>query len=107
MPLVGCIPELKDLACPTMADYSKLLKSEMISGRWRTCAALLAHRSSASLTVWFPAGHDANTRYFTSTRLALAPVDDKNLFKAIPNQLVITVRWPRSLLSVARWHPGR
>lgn len=51
-----------------MADYSKLLKSEMISG------------------------HDANMRYFTSTRLALAPVDEKNLFKAIPNQLVITVR---------------
>lgn len=33
VPLVGCIPELKDLACPTMADYSKLLKSDMISGR--------------------------------------------------------------------------
>lgn len=30
-------------------------------------------------------------RYFTSIRLALAPVDEKNLFKAIPNQLVITV----------------
>lgn len=39
-----------------------------------------------------PPGHDANMRYFTSTRLALAPVDEKNLFKAIPNQLVITVR---------------
>lgn len=32
IPLVGCIPELKDLSCPTMADYSKLLKSPMISG---------------------------------------------------------------------------
>lgn len=31
-------------------------------------------------------------RYFTSIRLALAPVNEKNLFKAIPNQLVITVR---------------
>lgn len=30
-------------------------------------------------------------RYFTSIRLALAPVNEKNLFKAIPNQLVITV----------------
>ncbi|RLN92751.1 hypothetical protein BBJ28_00014122 [Nothophytophthora sp. Chile5] len=34
VPLVGCIPELKDLSCPTMADYSKLLKSELISGEW-------------------------------------------------------------------------
>lgn len=32
IPLVGCIPELKDLACPTMADYSKLLKADLISG---------------------------------------------------------------------------
>lgn len=34
VPLVGCIPELKDLSCPTMADYSKLLKSPMISGEF-------------------------------------------------------------------------
>ncbi|GAB9466151.1 P-loop containing nucleoside triphosphate hydrolase [Globisporangium polare] len=66
VPLVGCIPELKDLSCPTMADYSKLLKSPMISGS------------------------EADMRYFTSIRLALAPVNEKNLFKAIPNQLVIT-----------------
>lgn len=33
-------------------------------------------------------------RYFTSIRLALAPVDGNNLFKPIPNQLVITVRDP-------------
>ena len=50
-----------------MADFSKLLKSDMISGK------------------------DAELRYFTSTRLALAPVNAKNLFKPIPNQLVITV----------------
>lgn len=31
-------------------------------------------------------------RYFMSIRLALAPVNANNLFKAIPNQLVITVR---------------
>ncbi|KAH7481720.1 Phosphate acetyltransferase [Phytophthora ramorum] len=66
VPLVGCIPDLKDLSCPTMADYAKLLKSELISGK------------------------DASLRYFSSTRLALAPVDDTNQFKAIPNQLVIT-----------------
>ncbi|KAG6606537.1 P-loop containing nucleoside triphosphate hydrolase [Phytophthora cinnamomi] len=66
IPLVGCIPDLKDLSCPTMADYAKLLKSELVSGK------------------------DASLRYFSSTRLALAPVDDSNLFKAIPNQLVIT-----------------
>lgn len=68
IPLVGCIPELQDLSCPTMADYSKLLQSPMISGS------------------------EADMRYFTSIRLALAPVNAKNLFKAIPNQLVITVR---------------
>ncbi|KAF4320083.1 hypothetical protein BBO99_00005415 [Phytophthora kernoviae] len=66
IPLVGCIPDLKDLSCPTMADYSKLLKAELVSGK------------------------DASLRYFTSTRLALAPVDADNNFKAIPNQLVIT-----------------
>ncbi|CAH0486520.1 unnamed protein product [Peronospora farinosa] len=73
VPLIGCIPDLKDLSSPTMADYSKLLKSEIISGK---CA-----RSSR---------RDASLRYFSSTRLALAPVDGANLFKAIPNQLVIT-----------------
>lgn len=66
IPLIGCIPCLKDLSCPTMADYAKLLNSDLI------------------------AGTDASLRYFSSTRLALAPVDEKNLFKAIPNQLVIT-----------------
>ncbi|KAJ0404499.1 hypothetical protein ATCC90586_007756 [Pythium insidiosum] len=66
IPLVGCIPELKDLSCPTIADFSKLLKSEIISGK------------------------DAELRYFTSTRLALAPVNSKNVFKPIPNQLIIT-----------------
>ncbi|ETN01740.1 hypothetical protein, variant 3 [Phytophthora nicotianae INRA-310] len=34
VPLVGCIPDLKDLSCPTMADYAKLLKSDLISGTY-------------------------------------------------------------------------
>lgn len=75
VPLVGCIPELRDLSCPTMEDFSKLLKSEMISGK------------------------NEGLRYFTSTRLALAPVDARNVFKPIPNQLVITVRLPSPFMT--------
>jgi hypothetical protein len=40
VPLVGCIPDLKDLSCPTMADYAKLLKSDLVSGTcWRCSQA--------------------------------------------------------------------
>ncbi|RLO10639.1 hypothetical protein DYB28_006868 [Aphanomyces astaci] len=36
------------------------------------------------------AGHDAKLRYFAHVRLALAPVDSRNVFKPVPSQLVIT-----------------
>jgi hypothetical protein len=48
----------------------------------------------------FRAGNDASLRYFSSTRLALAPVDQANQFKAIPKQLVITVRLDASQTSL-------
>nr|CCA19519.1 conserved hypothetical protein [Albugo laibachii Nc14] len=66
IPLLGCIPELPELSRPTMADYCKLFRSTLISGE----------------KAWL--------RHFSSIRLALAPVDEKNIFKAIPKQLVIT-----------------
>ncbi|KAH9052430.1 hypothetical protein Ae201684P_001611 [Aphanomyces euteiches] len=69
VPLLGCIPQLDDLSHPSISDYSKLFKCDLISG------------------------HDAKLRYFAHVRLAVAPVDARNLFKPIPSQLVIT--WTR------------
>ncbi|ETW01857.1 hypothetical protein H310_06426 [Aphanomyces invadans] len=66
VPLLGCIPQLDDLSHPSMSDYSKLFRSDLISG------------------------HDAKLRYFANVRLALAPVDARNVFKPVPSQLVIT-----------------
>ncbi|CAK4079784.1 unnamed protein product [Aphanomyces euteiches] len=66
VPLLGCIPQLDDLSHPSISDYSKLFKCDLISG------------------------HDAKLRYFAHVRLAVAPVDARNLFKPIPSQLVIT-----------------
>lgn len=105
VPLVGCIPELKDLSCPTMADYSKLLKSPMISGELApalqssSCGAGDLSNTLVFFFIVINTGSEADMRYFTSIRLALAPVNEKNLFKAIPNQLVITV-WYFPAISV-------
>ncbi|OQS06741.1 hypothetical protein THRCLA_01237 [Thraustotheca clavata] len=66
VPLLGCIPQMDDLCHPSISDYSKLFKCELLSGK------------------------DAKLRYFANVRLALAPVDERNLFKPIQSQLVIT-----------------
>ena len=50
IPLVGCIPDLKDLSCPTMADYAKLLKSKLISG---VCGRYLCSSSAWADRVLF------------------------------------------------------
>lgn len=36
-------------------------------------------------------GKEAKLRYFANVRLALAPVDERNVFKPVQSQLVITV----------------
>lgn len=68
MKLIGCIPQLDALSHPSIADFSKLLDAEIVSG------------------------YDSRLRYFKKVRLAAAPVDEGNVFHPIPNQLVITVR---------------
>ncbi|OQS01089.1 hypothetical protein ACHHYP_20078 [Achlya hypogyna] len=66
VPLIGCIPQLDDLCHPSISDFSKLLKCELVSGK------------------------EAKLRYFANIRLALAPVDERNVFKPVQSQLVIT-----------------
>ncbi|KDO26146.1 hypothetical protein SPRG_08507 [Saprolegnia parasitica CBS 223.65] len=67
VPLIGCIPQLDDLCHPSISDFSKLLKCDLVSGK------------------------EAKLRYFANVRLALAPVDERNVFKPVQSQLVITV----------------
>ena len=75
---------------PVVPDHRGLQQVAQVRTDFRCDWASGCRAHDPTLTL-FLAGHDANMRYFKSIRLALAPVNAKNIFKPIPNQLVITV----------------
>ena len=89
--LIGCIPELKALSHPSIADFSKLFdNAEIVSGQSGLNLRLLKSVRKSDVQ-HLNLGYEQRLRYFENIRLVVAPVDARNIFKPIPNQLVITV----------------